>query len=256
VDEVGRLLDSLAAVVASARRLWGTLRGGEPGDRRAVGAGIFGVVGLALALVGSLSGSPSAEPQAYGLFALACQLPWIVLALPSAREDSRRRRVLHLLEQQHGLGADRRRKTRDWRRHLAASITVLSSPLEKSVGAEPAMAHAVQEFQRLTGYPLAPALIRRRGGGRPKVVPTRGSIADCLKVNTTLARGVDVYEYVDRHSPYPNNPIEHELVAGIDYFLVAAAEIDVKGDGAQLVIDCFMDLIDAALYEVGAGRNA
>jgi hypothetical protein len=255
VAEILSFFGHVFGAVSSGRKIWAMLRHGEPGDRKAAGAGLLGF-SVAISSFGlRASGALGGPVFLFVLVAIAFQLPWMVIALSAVRDDSERRRRIHELKRQEARLAERMEKTRERRHAWARSIKASLPMLGKDPRALATMGEATSHFESHTDYPLALALLRRKPGGRWKVISTRGEIADCLKIGTRLEGGLGVHEYIERHSPYPNHLIEEETVAGTEYHLVALAEIDILGEGKLAVLECFLDLIDPGLAKARADRN-
>ena len=248
---VGHLFGLAKGIV----HLWSLLGGGSVARRTlAAGAvGLLGTVGLGSLRVSGLAAGPL---FLYLLAILAFQVPWIIFALPAVRRDSRRAHLLHRLHRDEENLAERHRLTRHLRHRRAALVAPPAPALEKGARAPRAMRLSAERFEADTGFPLALVLFRRRPGRRRKVVLTMGEVADCLKTGTRLDAQLSVREYVEDHSPYPQFLIEREDLAGTEYHLLAASEIDVLGEGKQAVLDCFVELIDLGLLKAAADRNA
>jgi hypothetical protein len=249
--------ENVAALLRSLSDLIGRFQELEPTERKAAGRGAIGVGGAAGATAAGYLQVPGAPFWAYVLAGLIFQAPWIVGALPAVRHDSARQKAIYDGNKHERVLREHFKKTRDWR-HAWASALVgpLKTPLECCALVGVAMEDAVRKVDELTGYPMALVLVRRQGPNY-SVVLTKGEVSDCLKTGTSWPDSdMNVYEYVDRRSFYPNHLVEREVLGGSEYFLIAAAEIDVIGKVKESVLDCFVDVVHHGIGRVVAHESA
>lgn len=256
-DHLKDLANHLLGVYRAASGLVRAIRGIDPADRKNVGAGAFGAAGLVSVSAGALSGLLSAPVFAYFLLAGACQLPWMLLALPAVREDSGRRRKLYRLRRQDDEEEERQKQTRERRKEWASSLVgPLAMPLEQSTAVAGVMIGAVEKCRERYRENVALVLVRRSPDDQLEVVLTAGEIDDLLKTGTKWdGRTMDVHEYVREKRLYPHHMIERERLGGVEYFLVATAEIDLVGEICLCVLDCFLDMVVRGIGRVVAYRE-
>jgi hypothetical protein len=258
LDALTSMVESLGNLLRSLRDLWEILKGLKGSERKAVGAGVFGAFGAAGTVAAGVSQAAQLPFWAYCVIGFAFQVFWIRYAVPMVVAESDRRKTLYDGRRDEDLLQDRFKKTREWRRLWASSLAGrLKTPLESSPDVENALIKTVEKVAGLTGYSMALVLVRKMRGGRYEIVLTVGEVSDCLKRGTAWRhREMDVYEYIARRSLYPNHLIERESVGDSEYFLVAAAEIDVIGKIKGEVLDCFVEVVGYGIGRVVADGDA
>jgi len=247
----------LLGAVKSGRRLLREIDEMESTDRRAVGAGALGALGLGGTIAAALTSAVDVAFAYYVLVASIFQAPWIWRAVPIAVSDSQRRRQMYRARREEAANHERYEKTRRWRHTRASSFHGrLRSPLEKCEVVGELMQAAVEKASDLTDRPFALILVRKKRRGRLyQIVLTKGDTPDCLKTGTKWsARDMDVYEYVEKL--YPCDMIEREMLGDDEYFLIAVSEIDVIGATRECVLDCFLDMVDQGIGRVVAYTGA